>query len=233
MSQVAEEQKAKREEAIALWKESKEWGDEAQIKALLLTIETQLKTQGMSQRNVQLVGMQMENLGLHGVPYLHTRTYKAWREAGRQVRKGEKSILFSITWIGKKEGSSESEDSELKNSKLYPKMTNLFHFDQTEAISEESNELPLIFPKIEHPAKPRQSRAKGKTAGLAVIQEGLQVTENKDKNGIEIRFSSKPEQSVLDSLKSKGFRWSRSAGCWYAPMREDTKVLAYSLSVEA
>ncbi|MGL5062087.1 MAG: hypothetical protein ACRC62_19105 [Microcoleus sp.] len=227
---TAEEKKELRDKAIGLWKESKEWGDEAQIKALVMTIESQLKTQGMSHRNVALVAMQMENLGLQGVPYLHTRTYGAWKEAGRQVKKGEKSLLFSITWIG---GKSDDSDEE-GNSRLYPKMTNLFHFDQTEAIGEASDELPPVAPLPERSteANPRATRkAKGKTAGLAVIQQGLEVSENREKGGIEIRFAEKPEPEVLNNLKSKGFRWGRSAGCWYAPMRDDTKAFAYSLQV--
>ena len=220
----------KKEQAIALWKQSKEWGDEAQIKALVLTIESQLRTQGMSHRNVALVAMQMENLGLNGVPYLHTRTYGAWKEAGRQVKKGEKSLLFSITWIGGKAG----EDGEEGSSRLYPKMTNLFHFDQTEAIGEASDELPPVAPLPDRSeAKPRSGtrKAKGKTAGLAVIQDGLEVSENKEKGGIEIRFAERPEPEILADLKAKGFRWGRSAGCWYAPMRDDTKAFAYSLQV--
>jgi hypothetical protein len=226
---TAEEKKALRDRAIGLWKESKEWGDEAQIKALLETIESQLRTKGMSYRNVALVAMQMENLGLNGVPYLHTRTYGAWKEAGRQVKKGEKSLLFSITWIGKS-GESEGEES----SRLYPKMTNLFHFDQTEAIGEASDELPPVAPLPDRSeAKPRSTtrKAKGKTAGLAVIQEGLEVTENKEKKGIEIRFADRPDADVLADLKAKGFRWGRSAGCWYAPMDEFTRAYAYSLQV--
>lgn len=226
---TTEEKKELRDRAIGLWKTSKEWGDEAQIKALVMTIESQLRTQGMSYRNVALVAMQMENLGLNGVPYLHTRTYGGWKEAGRQVKKGEKSLLFSITWIGGNSG----EDGEEGSSRLYPKMTNLFHFDQTEAIGEASDELPPVAPLPDRSdAKPRGTRkAKGKTAGLAVIQAGLEVSENKEKGGIEIRFAERPEPEILADLKAKGFRWGRSAGCWYAPMRDDTKAFAYSLQV--
>jgi hypothetical protein len=64
-----------------------------------------------------------------------------------------------------------------------------------------------------------------------VIQDGLEVSENKEKGGIEIRFAERPEPEILADLKAKGFRWGRSAGCWYAPMRDDTKAFAYSLQV--
>lgn len=44
---------------------------------------------------------------------------------------------------------------------------------------------------------------------------GPSVSENHDKNGVEIRFPSKPEAAVIDRLKANGFRWSRHGSCWY------------------
>jgi hypothetical protein len=213
-------------EAIALWKDSKDWGDENTIKALLETIEEQLKTKGLSERNYKLVAFQMQQQGLNGSPYLHTRTFKAWREAGRQVRKGEKSTLFSITWIGTG-GKEGSEDS----GRCYPKMTNLFHFDQTDPIEGAiPSEKPFPSREERAEAQPRAKRSsKGKTAGLAVVQEGVNVTENKDKGGIEIRFAASPSQDVRQQLKSNGFRESTANGCWYIKANDSARAFAYSL----
>lgn len=213
-------------EAIALWKDSKDWGDENTIKALLATIEEQLKTRGLSERNYKLVAFQMQQQGLNGSPYLHTRKFKGWLEAGRQVRKGEKSTLFSITWIssGGKEGDEES-------GRCYPKVTHLFHFDQTDPIEGAiPTEKPFPTREERAEAKPRAKRSsKGKTAGLAVIQNGLEVSENKDKGGIEIRFTASPSQDVREQLKSHGFRESKANGCWYIKATDEAKAFAYSL----
>jgi hypothetical protein len=87
---------------------------------------------------------------------------------------------------------------------------------------------PAEAPAPKQSATPRKPRAK--TAGLSVIQEGIEVTENKEKNGIEIRIA-RPNSVVMADLQSHGFRRSRTHGCWYAPLRDDTKAFAYSLQL--
>ena len=67
------------------------------------------------------------------------------------------------------------------------------------------------------------------TAGLAVNQPGVVVTENAAKGGIEIAFGERPSAEVLTQLKSNGFRWSRANGCWYRRMCDNAKVFAYGL----
>lgn len=59
---------------------------------------------------------------------------------------------------------------------------------------------------------------------------GVQITENKEKNGIEIRFPSKPEQSVIDGLKAHRWRWSRFGGCWYNRATDENRRYAESLA---
>lgn len=44
----------------------------------------------------------------------------------------------------------------------------------------------------------------------------MTVTINNEKNGIEIRFESKPETTILEQLKENGFRWSVKQKMWYA-----------------
>jgi hypothetical protein len=44
---------------------------------------------------------------------------------------------------------------------------------------------------------------------------GITVTTNAEKNGIEIRFPTKPAAAVLADLKAHGWRWSRFSACWY------------------
>ena len=46
--------------------------------------------------------------------------------------------------------------------------------------------------------------------------EGVEVRENKEKNGIEIRFPSIPSDEIRSELKANGWRWTRfNGGLWY------------------
>jgi hypothetical protein len=56
--------------------------------------------------------------------------------------------------------------------------------------------------------------------------DGVTVTENDEKNGVEIRFPSRPADAVLADLKAHGWRWSRFAGCWYNKRTDETKAFA-------
>jgi hypothetical protein len=110
----------------------------AEAKALAATDEigavyTQLREMGLgdiSRYNVSLIFMQAKELGLDGLPYVDFKTYEHWRASGFQVRKGEKSPVFSLTWIGHK-----GEDGEEADGKRWPKMTYLFHSSQVEALA--------------------------------------------------------------------------------------------------
>lgn len=44
----------------------------------------------------------------------------------------------------------------------------------------------------------------------------LNITLNSEKNGIEIRFDSKPAAEIISDLKANGFRWSSKRKMWYA-----------------
>jgi hypothetical protein len=46
------------------------------------------------------------------------------------------------------------------------------------------------------------------------------VTKNEQHNGIEVRFDSKPDESILSYLKSNGFRWSKFQKIWYTRFNE-------------
>lgn len=56
------------------------------------------------------------------------------------------------------------------------------------------------------------------------------VTLNPEKNGVEIRFPSKPAVAVLDRLKANGWRWSRFSACWYAKQSPEALALAQELA---
>lgn len=53
---------------------------------------------------------------------------------------------------------------------------------------------------------------------------------NKELNGIEVIFESKPAQAVIDSLKSNGFRWHRVKKLWYAKNTKERLALVESIT---
>lgn len=55
---------------------------------------------------------------------------------------------------------------------------------------------------------------------------------NKDKNGVEIKFTEKPSEKVRAKLKELGFRWSNYSGVWYAKQSEETIAFAKELASE-
>jgi len=61
--------------------------------------------------------------------------------------------------------------------------------------------------------------------------DGVTVTENEEKDGVEIRFPGKPPADIREALKANGFRWSRFSGCWYK--RRCPESLAYARSLAA
>jgi hypothetical protein len=68
--------------------------------------------------------------------------------------------------------------------------------------------------------------AEVETTAIATVT----VSENNIKNGIEIKFSTKPDQAIINELKASGFRYSRGQNLWYAPRTEDRLIVAKNLA---
>ena len=78
---------------------------------------------------------------------------------------------------------------------------------------------PLTLPAFKgYGAKP--------AAPVSQSANGVTVSENSEKGGIEIRFPSKPASEVLDTLKANGWRWSRFSGCWYKRASDEARQFA-------
>jgi len=61
----------------------------------------------------------------------------------------------------------------------------------------------------------------------------LKIIANKEHNGLELYFESKPEQKVIDCLKSAFFRWHNLKKCWFAKNTEKNQRLIKSLLPDA
>lgn len=58
------------------------------------------------------------------------------------------------------------------------------------------------------------------------------ISINKEHNGIEINFDSKPSADIREQLKSNGFRWHKVNKVWYAKNTGKTMELASKISRE-
>ena len=75
----------------------------------------------------------------------------------------------------------------------------------------------------------KQEAAQVESPTVASV-EGVTVTENTEKGGLEIRFGSRPSSEVLDALKAGGWRWSKFAGCWWIKASETARTFANDLT---
>jgi len=83
---------------------------------------------GVSYWGFVMIKMQMDALGLEGLPCIDAKTFAGWKASGFKVKKGEKSKMHGITWIG----SSKDEDEE--DEYVFPKQYHLFHKSQVEEL---------------------------------------------------------------------------------------------------
>lgn len=82
-------------------------------------------------------------------------------------------------------------------------------------------------------------RASNKTPRTPIGQD-TPITEptvsyNADKDGLEIRFPSKPSARIRTSLKANGYRWSKFGKCWYVKRKpyylEPTKQIPCGIPI--
>lgn len=58
----------------------------------------------------------------------------------------------------------------------------------------------------------------------------LNITLNTEKNGIELRFDTKPNTDIITAIKEVGFRWSGKQRMWYAKQNDEAIALANQIS---
>ena len=58
----------------------------------------------------------------------------------------------------------------------------------------------------------------------------MRVERNAEKDGIEIFFDDKPDETMRDRIKSNGFRFGKYKKCWYAKYTPTRWEFAVSLT---
>ena len=60
--------------------------------------------------------------------------------------------------------------------------------------------------------------------------DGVTITENTEKNGIEIRFPSMPSETIRDYMKAANWRWSKFSKCWYNRATDGNRKMAADIA---
>lgn len=60
--------------------------------------------------------------------------------------------------------------------------------------------------------------------------DGVTITENTEKNGIEIRFPSMPSEAIRNYMKANGWRWSKFARAWYNRATDGNRKIAADIA---
>lgn len=85
------------------------------------------------------------------------------------------------------------------------------------------------FESMKRAAETRWEKAQSAAPAGVDPDAKVQVKENEQHGGVEVQFSGKPPQIVLDSLHNAGFRWSRRQRLWYAKRAPERLAFAGSL----
>ena len=62
--------------------------------------------------------------------------------------------------------------------------------------------------------------------------DGVTVTANEEKGGIEIRFPAMPSEKIRNLCKGAGFRWSKFSKCWWSKMCDRSVAAAEQIVAE-
>lgn len=83
--------------------------------------------------------------------------------------------------------------------------------------------------RVDH-LEARTHKGQPKPTEQAEQVEGVTVTRNIEKDGVEIRFPARPSEETCEALKANGFRWSRFSKCWYAKYTDEKMETAKRLT---
>jgi hypothetical protein len=77
--------------------------------------------------------LDMKRAGFEGLPYIDTKTFNGWKQAGFIVKKGETAKIEGVAWL-EVGASKDDKGEENDDGFLMPKAYKLFHRSQVEAI---------------------------------------------------------------------------------------------------
>jgi hypothetical protein len=89
-------------------------------------------------------------------------------------------------------------------------------------------EAPKPAPTPPKPGKPILEHTEGQVS-TPQAAPGATLTHNEKMHGLEIRFPSKPDRAILDSLKAQGWKWSKFSACWYTRESAEQEAFAHTL----
>lgn len=113
------------------WSEAKAKATSDELEAINQYIKDNALT--ISPLSYYIVQCQMQSLDLEGIPYRDAKTFKAWKQAGYMVKKGQHHFGTGITWnIGTDD--KDKEGNEKTRNVIYPVAYHLFHRTQVEKI---------------------------------------------------------------------------------------------------
>ena len=79
---------------------------------------------------------------------------------------------------------------------------------------------------------PKAPKPKAEKTAARATADGVTVTENTEKNGIEIRFPAMPSEEIRNLCKGAGFRWSKFSKCWWSKMCDRSVAAAEQIVAE-
>jgi len=71
-----------------------------------------------------------------------------------------------------------------------------------------------------------QLKAKAAMTAKEKTVKGVRVVDNVEENRLQMFFTGKPAANVIAALKSGGFRWRPSRGCWQAYLNNRSQYQA-------
>ncbi|KAF6620463.1 N-6 DNA methylase [Paenibacillus sp. EKM102P] len=143
-----------------------------------------------------------------GYQRLNGMSVKRYYQTSERLNKGIEEGTVKVHTL--QEVIEYQEKTVFKKTSRKQTVSNVPAIETTEDTQEETNEI---------------------TNEITNVSTEVTVTYNNEKQGIEIRFPSKPESNIIEQLKAYGFRWSKR-GFWYAKQSDKTNQFASSLQAD-
>lgn len=157
-------------------------------------------------------------------------------------------VLNTIEDLKNGNGLTIYECKELLTDKMEELNNNLNYWENTTNESSKEEMIKFITEEIEtvedklkkyQPAEEKENNIKLNDTKVTEpkeeenknISNDIEVIYNEEKNGIEVKFNSKPDQSILENLKANGFRWSKYQKLWYAKDTEERRNFINTLNI--